>query len=89
MQRRALGFILCHRYYYDLESFRIKLIIFFKLKSYESALPVASDPRVIHVQRNNRYHVCLEVPGICYRSVARPWSVNSRKHVQTYGIPYR
>lgn len=59
-------------------------------KSYASALlPVASGPRVIHVQRNNRYRVCLEVPGICYRSVARPWSVNSRKHVRTYGIPYR
>lgn len=36
--------------------------------------PVANDPPVIRARRNNRYRVCLEVPGICYRSAARPWS---------------
>jgi len=36
--------------------------------------PVANDPPVIRARRNNRYRVCPEVPGICYRSAARPWS---------------
>lgn len=69
-----IKFILC-RLISFWELLKKVFIFFFFLISYASELPVASDPRVIRVQRNNRYRVCLEVPGICYRSVGRPSSM--------------
>lgn len=48
-------------------------------------LPVANGPRAIRARRNNRYRVCPEVPGICSRWVARPWSVRRRKRASELG----
>lgn len=42
-------------------------------------LPVANGPLVIRARRSNRYRVCPEVLGICYRWAERPWSVRRRQ----------